>query len=56
MTHDTRRKLAVLLFALSILASMLGCGSTDRVEFGNYAETTSETALGSLLDALQGER
>jgi len=54
MTHDTRRKLAVLLFALSILASMLRCGSTDQMEFGNYAETTSETALAGLLDALEG--
>ena len=51
-----KRKLAVLLFALSVVASMLACGNVDRLEFGNYAETTSETALGGLLDALQGER
>jgi len=56
MTHKTRLWLAVLLFGLSILGSMLACGNADQMEFGNYAETTSETALGSLLDALQGER
>jgi len=52
--HKARSWLAVLLFALSILASMSGCGNTDHVEFGNYAETTSETVLGGLLDALEG--
>jgi len=53
MVHKARSWLAVVLFALSIMGSMLACGQTDQAEFGNYAETTSETALGGLLDALE---
>jgi len=43
---------AILLLVATPVLTGVACGNSDA-EFGSYGETTSEMALGGLLDALK---